>query len=280
MKITLIEPRGFCFGVCRALQMLDKAPQGAVVLHEIVHNSAVVRSYQQKGFCFVDSLNDIPDGQNVVFSAHGVSQKIEEQARDKHLKIIDTTCPFVLRVHEWVQKSEKEGRTVVLIGKANHAETKGTLGRLNAPQKAFVVSCVEDVEKLPPLTRISIATQTTLAQDETQKIIQLLQSRFKDCVLQSGICKATTERQKALKEAAKSHDCILVVGDKKSSNSLRLLELALGLGKKAYLIENATDVNGLDLGAKVAITAAASAPESIVQEIVQILKSQGDCHNK
>ncbi len=274
MKITLVNPRSFCFGVQRALDMLDSiSDQPTYVLHEIIHNKSVIEKYKQKGFIFVNDLADVPNGCTLVFSAHGVAKNIEDSAKAKNLKIIDTTCPFVKKVHTWVKKLERERRTVILIGKKNHAEIIGTLGQLENPQKAFVVISKEEIEALPDLNQIGIATQTTLSIEETQYLITFLKAKYPNCLLQTGICQATTERQKALQLACQKNDTVLVVGDKSSSNCMRLLELAKKNGCKAFLIEKSTDINGLDLGENIAITAAASAPEEIVQEIVLLLQS-------
>lgn len=277
MQVSLITPRGFCFGVKRALQMLDEVvalSSKVYVLHEIVHNSAVVEAYRQKGVHFVDRLEDVPDGATVVFSAHGVSKQIAEQAKAKNLDVVDTTCPFVARVHTWVSQLEAAGRQIILIGKEGHAETQGTLGQLSSAAHAWLINSVQQVSELPAATQVGIATQTTLSKDDTDKIIKAIQARYPDCALQTGICKATTERQEALKAACLTHDTVLVVGDKKSSNANRLVELAKVAVPYAYLIENLDEVEGLKMGKSVAITAAASAPESIVQAIYHHLKNQ------
>ena len=276
MKITLIEPRGFCFGVNRALEMLDHIDtRPAYILHEIVHNQQVIDSYKQKGFIFVETLDDVPNESTVVFSGHGVAKHVVELAKAKNLKIIDTTCPFVERVHKWVQSIENEGRTIILIGKKNHAEIMGTYGQLTHPEKAYLISSSEDIKNLPEtLGKIGIATQTTLSAQETNKIISLLQQKYPDCAVQSGICQATTQRQQAVKKACQTCDTILVIGDKKSSNCMQLIELARNQGAQAYLIERAQDVlNIAELGENIGITAAASAPEQIVQDVVSLLQS-------
>ena len=274
MKITLIEPRGFCFGVGRALDLLDGvSDRPTYILHKIIHNKLVIERYKQKGFVFVDDLSCVPDGSRLVFAAHGVSKKIEQEAKLKKLKIIDTTCPFVKKVHAWVEKLEQEGRTVILIGKKNHAEVIGTIGQLKNPQNAYIVNSEEEIKSFPDLNRVGIATQTTLSTQETQHLINLLKTKYADCVLQTGICRATTERQQALQKACQKNDMILVVGDKTSSNCMRLIELAQKNGCKAYLIEEPSDVKGLKLGKNIAITAAASASEEIVQETFNLLQS-------
>ena len=276
MKITLIEPRGFCFGVCRALEMLDKIQQRPVyILHEIVHNQAVVFKYKQRGFIFVDDLSFVPKGSTLVFSAHGVSKKIEEEARKKNLNIIDTTCPFVKKVHNWVIQLEQDHRTIILIGKKNHAEIIGTAGQVKDINKIFIVSNQEDVAQLPEFDKVGITTQTTLSQDETKNIIETIKQKYNNCLLQSGICQATTQRQKALKQACQNNDTILVIGDKKSSNCMRLIEIARQNNRQVHLIEKASDINDLKLQGNIAITAAASAPEEIVQETFSLLQTNG-----
>ena len=221
MKITLVEPRGFCTGVCRSLKMLDQInTRPAYVLHEIVHNDTVVKSYEQKGFIFVEDLSAIPNGSTVVFSAHGVSKETKRKAKAKNLNVVDTTCPFVQKVHNWVQQLENEGRTILLIGKKHHVEVLGSIGQLKNPQNAYIISNQTDIDALPNFDKVGIATQTTLSQDDTKQLIALLQQKYSDCVLQSGICRATTERQDALKSVCQPGDTVLVVGDKKSSNCI------------------------------------------------------------
>ena len=272
MKITLIEPRGFCFGVCRALKMLDDlSDKKPVVLHEIVHNKKIIQDYEAKGVRFVENLDDVADGENIVLSAHGVGFEVEKTAR-KRFNVTDTTCPFVIRIHQWVEKLESDNIPIVLIGKVGHAETIGTLGRLKNPKKAFVISKAEDVDNLPDMEAAGVAMQTTLSVDDTKQIVQALKNKFKTVYLQNGICQATTERQNAVKEACKTHQMILVVGDEKSSNAKRLVEVAKANGAQSLLIEKTQDLDGVSLPDSIAITSAASAPESLVLEIYQRLK--------
>lgn len=271
MKVKLIEPRGFCFGVCRALKMLDElTPKHPYVLHEIVHNKQILRNYKQKGVVFVENLDDVPVESHLVLSAHGVGKKIEETAKEKFI-VTDTTCPFVKKNHLWIQKLESKGIPVILIGKTGHAEVVGMLGQLK--QKAFVVSNIEEVNSLPDFETIGVATQTTLSVDDTEQIISALHKKFKKILFQNGVCMATQERQKAVKEAALTHKLIIVVGDKKSSNANRLVEVAKSAGADSILVETVEDLKKMSFPDTVAITAAASAPEQIVAEIFDFLKN-------
>jgi 4-hydroxy-3-methylbut-2-enyl diphosphate reductase len=274
MKVTLIEPRGFCFGVCRALQMLDALiEKQPVVLHQIVHNKQIIQKYIEQGVRFVENLDDLAEGTELVLSAHGVSYFIEKYAKN-HFKVTDTTCPFVARIHSWVEKLEHQNLPIVLIGKPGHAEVKGILGRLKNPDNAFIVSDVAGVGLLPQMPEIGVAMQTTLSVDETKDIIFALKQKFKTVHLQNGICQATTQRQEAVKQAAKTHKMILVVGDKNSSNALRLVEVANANGAQGILIETLKDLENIAFPDKVAITAAASAPESLVLDVFEYLKKQ------
>ena len=272
MKITLIEPRGFCFGVCRALKMLDDLlDKNPYVLDEIVHNKQIIKDYQQKGVCFVKSLTEVPKGANVVLSAHGVSKEIETKAKADFI-VTDTTCPFVKKNHIWIQNLEKNGVPIVLIGKANHAEIVGMLGQIK--EKAFLISDIKDVDALTDFKIIGVATQTTLSADDTKQIVEALKQKFETVLFQNGVCMATQERQKAVQEAAKTNRLILVVGDKKSSNANRLVEVAKSAGADSVLVETVEDLKKMSFPDTVAITAAASAPEWIVAEIVDFLKKK------
>lgn len=268
MKTILIEPRGFCFGVRRALALLEKAlPQKPYVLHEIVHNKVIIDFFKEKGACFVEDLSEVPDGSTVVFSAHGVGKEIESLAAQKKLRVIDTTCPFVKKVHAHVEQLEKEGYHILLIGKKGHAEVIGTLGRLSSETSVFVIEKKEDIPQ--KLDKVGVAMQTTLSQDETDVLLKRIQQLYPNAILENGICFATTERQTAVKNC--SCPTVLVVGDTHSSNAKRLVEVAKTSGKKAYLIETPADLRGLNLQEPVGITAAASAPESMVQAVYQVL---------
>lgn len=268
MKTVLIEPRGFCFGVRRALEMLEKAlPQKPYVLHKIVHNKGIIRDFEAKGVRFVDDLSAVPDGATVVFSAHGVSRAVEEQAACKHLTVIDTTCPFVKKVHTHVERLARAGYAVLFIGKKKHAEVVGTLGRLPPETRVFVIEKEADIPE--GLEQVGVATQTTLSQTETAGLLARIQKLYPTAQLQNGICLATTERQAAVK--ACSCPSIVVVGDAHSSNAKRLVEVAQAAGKRAYLVETPADAVGLDLTEPVGLTAAASAPESVVQAVQDVL---------
>jgi len=273
-KVDLIFPRGFCFGVERALKLLDEAlsASGPVyVLHEIVHNTVLVNRYRAKGARFVEGLDDVPDGSILVFSAHGVSRQIKEQAKQKKCRCIDTTCPFVMRIHQWVTHLEKEDCPVVLIGQKAHAETAGTLGQLAHPEKAFVVENEAEADALPPADKIGVAVQTTFNADKARRIQEKLAEKYPTVLFQKGICSATQERQDAVKEACKTHATILVVGDKKSSNARRLVEVAVDAGRHAFLIETPADLAGLKLTEPVGLTAASSASEDVVMTVFRQL---------
>ena len=185
MKITLIEPRGFCFGVCRALKMLDSVlSEKPYVLHKIIHNKQIINQYKEKGVIFVDDLKDVPKGASLILPAHGVSKKIDENARENFV-VTDTTCPFVKKNHLWVQQLEKQGLPIILIGKSNHAEIIGILGQLNNPKRAFVVSCVKDIEPLPFFPKVGVAMQTTFSSDDERLILEELHKKYPQVVFQS-----------------------------------------------------------------------------------------------
>jgi len=274
IKTDLIFPRGFCFGVERALKLLDEAltkSEPVYVLHEIVHNTVLVNGYREKGVLFVENLDEVPDGALLVFSAHGVSKEIKIRALQKKCRCIDTTCPFVTRIHQWVTRLEKEGCPIVLIGKKAHAETVGTLGQLEHPDKAFVVEDETQVDTLPPADKIGLAVQTTFNADKAKAIQEKLAQKYKTVLFQKGICVATEERQNAVKEACKTHSTILVVGDWKSSNARRLVEVAKEAGREAFLIETTADLKGLNLVEPVGLTSASSASEDMVTAVFRQL---------
>ena len=272
MKITLIEPRGFCFGVCRALEMLDSVlSQKPYVLHDIIHNKQVVNRYKEKGVTFVDDLDDVPKGAHLVLSAHGVSRKIEAAAK-KDFVVIDTTCPFVRKNHLWVQRLEAQNIPIILIGKSNHIEVVGTLGQLQNPKNAFVVSCVKDVDFLPVFSEVGAVIQTTFCFDTARQVIQALHKKYEKVFFQKGICNTSEERQAAVRVAAKTHQMILVVGDKSSSNARRLVDVAKNAGADSILVETPDDLKNVRFPDRVAITSAASAPEEIVEQVLSFLK--------
>ncbi|WP_119329448.1 4-hydroxy-3-methylbut-2-enyl diphosphate reductase [Cysteiniphilum halobium] len=283
MKIILANPRGFCAGVSRAVDVVERVlalePHPVYVRHEVVHNRAVVESLKEKGAVFVKELNEVPDHAVCIFSAHGVSQAVEEEAKSKELKIYDATCPLVTKVHREVQKASNIGVECVLIGHKGHPEVEGTLGQYkNNYSQIYLVENVDDVANLDVQdpTRLIFATQTTLSVDETKDIIAALKLKYPtvSSPKKEDICYATQNRQNAVRELAKEVDILLVVGSKNSSNSNRLRELAEKEGVSAYLIDNKDDINLAWFAGKhnAGITAGASAPEYLVQQVVGFLQ--------
>jgi len=279
MKIILAQPRGFCAGVDRAIEIVERALAlyGAPVYvrHEIVHNKYVVEDLKKKGAVFVSEVSDIPDGAITVFSAHGVSEKVENSAVLRDLPVIDATCPLVTKVHKEAQRSENEGREIVLIGHAGHPEVEGTSGRVK--NGVLLVSNIKDVEKLNVTNaeKLAYVTQTTLSVDDTRAIIEALKNRFpsiKGPELRD-ICYATQNRQEAVRKLAPQVDLFLVVGAANSSNSNRLRDLAEEMGTTAHLINGAEDIdeNWLAGVASIGITAGASAPEILVEKVIERL---------
>jgi 4-hydroxy-3-methylbut-2-enyl diphosphate reductase len=283
MKVILAKPRGFCAGVERAIEIVERALEkyGAPVYvrHEIVHNRHVVDSLRAKGARFVDELDEIPPGGITVFSAHGVSQKVEDEAVLRSLPIIDATCPLVSKVHHEAQRYADSGRDIVLIGHDGHPEVEGTMGRIDG--KVYLVATPDDVAALNVRdpARLSYVTQTTLSVDDTRSVIDALKERFPQITGPDtkDICYATQNRQRAVRDLTKLVDVILVVGAQNSSNSNRLKEIAAEMGVKAYLIADATvlDPAWLDGANAVGVTAGASAPEHLVQELVDRLRDLG-----
>ena len=291
MKVFLANPRGFCAGVDRAIDIVERALElfGApiYVRHEVVHNRFVVDKLTRAGAVFVDELDQVPDNSNVIFSAHGVSQSVREAGDERGLKIFDATCPLVTKVHMEVARHCRAGRDAVLIGHAGHPEVEGTLGQwLDSPpndNRIYLVESAEDVQSLEVEHPEDIAyvTQTTLSVDDAQNIIQALKERFPAIrgPKRDDICYATQNRQDAVKELAQKVDLMLVVGSINSSNSNRLRELAEKQGIAAYLIDGADDIEkewfqGINA---VGLTAGASAPESLVQEVSDTLMKLGGC---
>jgi 4-hydroxy-3-methylbut-2-enyl diphosphate reductase len=283
MRIYLANPRGFCAGVDRAIDIVDlslkKYGAPIYVRHEIVHSRHVVNSLRQKGAVFVEELNEVPEGSVVIFSAHGVAKAVWEEANRRRLHVIDATCPLVIKVHNEVNRDYTQGYELILIGHAGHPEVIGTLGQV--PDKFHLVSSVEDVERLhvENTTNLSYVTQTTLSVDECRDIVGALHQRFPHIKgpHQEDICYATQNRQNAVKELSKLVDVILVIGSPNSSNSNRLRELGEHCGINSYLIDSAADIDPEWLkGVKaVGITAGASAPEVLVEEVVSYLKTYG-----
>jgi 4-hydroxy-3-methylbut-2-en-1-yl diphosphate reductase len=281
MKIYLANPRGFCAGVDRAIDIVDlslkKYGAPIYVRHEIVHSRHVVNSLRQKGAVFVEELSEVPEGSVVIFSAHGVAKSVWAEANQRRLHVIDATCPLVIKVHNEVNREYTQGYELILIGHAGHPEVIGTLGQI--PDKFHLVSSVEDVETLhvDNTRNLSYVTQTTLSVDECRDIVAALNKRFPNIKgpHQEDICYATQNRQNAVKELSRLVDVILVIGSPNSSNCLR--ELGEQCGIPSYLIDSASDINPdwLKAAQAVGIAAGASAPEVLVTEVVAFLKSSG-----
>jgi 4-hydroxy-3-methylbut-2-enyl diphosphate reductase len=281
MKIMLANPRGFCAGVNRAIDIVERALEefGApiYVRHEVVHNKFVVDGLRDKGAVFVDELEDVPDGGTVIFSAHGVSKAVRQEAKSRGLTVFDATCPLVTKVHMEVIRHEKSEQEVVLIGHAGHPEVEGTLGQYDG-EGMYLVESPEDVANLEVKypTELAYVTQTTLSVDDTARVIDTLRKRFPGIhgPKKNDICYATQNRQDAVKKMAQRCDLVLVVGSANSSNSNRLRELAERLGTEAYLIDNAEHIQAEWLEGKncVGVTAGASAPEVLVEEVIDRLK--------
>jgi 4-hydroxy-3-methylbut-2-enyl diphosphate reductase len=279
MRVILAQPRGFCAGVVRAIDIvekaLDKYGEPVYVRHEIVHNKHVVDTLKNKGARFVEELDEVPEGAVTVFSAHGVPQSVIKTAQDRGLPVLDATCPLVSKVHNQGKRYVSHGRTLILIGHAGHPEVEGTMGQVGAP--VHLVQSEADVAGLPiPLDHpVAYITQTTLSIDDTKGIIAALKIRFRDIVgpETSDICYATQNRQTSVRELAKVADVILVVGAKNSSNSNRLREIGIEEGVPSYLIADGSELDpGWVRGkAVVGLTAGASAPESLVQHVIDAL---------
>lgn len=283
MKLTLAEPRGFCSGVNRAINILEdvvrKSRKSVYVYHEIVHNGWVVRDFLRRGVVFVQTLDEVPDGAILLFSAHGVSPEVREEAARRRIETIDATCPLVHRIHRQVREYAETGYRVIFIGKRGHDEVVGILGE--APEATTLVSSVEDVAALSddafsPTERLTYLMQTTLSVSEAVKIVDALRERFPrlEDPVSEGICYATQQRQDAVRKLAPGHDLALVVGSVNSSNSKRLAEVAREAGIPAFLIDGVEDVPWSELrpDSRVLITAGASAPESVFQTCVQFLR--------
>lgn len=284
MKVILVRPRGFCAGVVRAIDIvniaLEKFPHPIYVRKEIVHNRAVVENFKRQGVIFIDNLQEAPEGSLVIFSAHGVSPAVRQQARERNVKVIDATCPLVTKVHLEVHKYVREGYSIILIGHKEHDEVEGTTGE--APDKIQVVGKVEEVAQLqvPDPKKVVCLTQTTLSVDETRDIAQAIKQRFPDMVTptKDDICYATQNRQDAVKELIRAKiDLLLVVGSRNSSNSIRLCEVARAQGVESHLIDNAAEIQDewLKDVEKVGLTAGASAPDYLIEEVVRNLQSRG-----
>ena len=286
MKILLANPRGFCAGVDRAISIVENALAkfGApiYVRHEVVHNRYVVESLRQAGARFVEELSEVPDGQIVIFSAHGVSKAVREQARLRGLRVFDATCPLVSKVHMEVHRASRKAQEVIMIGHAGHPEVEGTIGQYESPQAGMYL--VEDEADVAALLvkdagHLHFVTQTTLSVDETRSVIAALQQQFPAIQgpRKDDICYATQNRQDAVRELAAQVDLFIVVGSRNSSNSNRLRELAERLGTHAYLVDDADQLQAewFQGVATVGVTAGASAPEVLVQQVVARLQAIG-----
>lgn len=282
-EVLLAEPRGFCAGVERAIsivnQILKLYGPPIFVRHEIVHNIHVVSDFISKGVIFVDNLNDIPEGSIVIFSAHGISKKVEIEAKLRKLKIFDATCPLVKKVHIEVERMRKNGKKIIMIGHRGHPEVEGTLGQLNDG-----ISLIGSSKDIPSLNysdgdNLALITQTTLSVDDTAEIVKQLREKFPNIEVpkKNDICYATQNRQNSIKLLIKECDLIIIIGSKNSSNSNRLYEIALNSGINSYLIDdvNCIQDNWLISKKKIGISAGASAPEQLVQTLLNYLKSKG-----
>ena len=288
MQITLANPRGFCAGVDRAIEIVERALSlfgtPVYVRHEVVHNKYVVDTLRGKGALFVNELDEVPDNSVVIFSAHGVSKAVREVAAQRQLRVFDAICPLVTKVHMEVGHYQEEGRECILIGHAGHPEVEGTLGQYrpkNGNGAMYLVESVADVEKMQVRNPefLAFVTQTTLSVDDTSEVIDALRRRFPKIVgpKKEDICYATQNRQDAVKKLTGNCDLILVVGSQNSSNSTRLMEISQKKGVPAYLIDNVTEIQRewLEGKACIGLTAGASAPEILVEEVIEQLQKWG-----
>ncbi len=284
MRIILAQPRGFCAGVERAIEIVERALKvygpPVYVRHEIVHNKRVVEDLKAKGAVFVDEVDEVPAGAITIFSAHGVAQSVEDAAKDRELPIIDATCPLVAKVHKEGARYAEQGYEVVLIGHEGHPEVEGTMGRI--PGNVYLVETTEDVENLTvgAPDKLAYVTQTTLSVDDTREVIEALKKRFPKIIGPDvkDICYATQNRQTAIRELAREVDLLLVVGASNSSNSNRLREIGSECGVTSYLVEDAASIDpgwfeGIEA---VGISAGASTPEELVLELIERLRGDHD----
>ena len=283
MQVLLANPRGFCAGVDRAIEIVERAlaVHGApiYVRHEVVHNKFVVEDLRSKGAVFVEDLDEVPPQSTVIFSAHGVSQAVRREAEARHLKVFDATCPLVTKVHIEVSRMREQGREIIMIGHQGHPEVEGTMGQSRGGM--HLVEKPEDVARLTVAdeNRLAFVTQTTLSVDDAKLTIDALKRRFPNIVgpKKDDICYATQNRQDAVKALATQCDVVIVVGSPNSSNSNRLREVAQNQGVAAYMVDNAGELNAAWVAGKrrVGVTAGASAPEVLVQQVIDKLKSLG-----
>ena len=278
--LLLAEPRGFCAGVVRAIDVLDRVLEREdapiYAFHEIVHNRYVVDSFRRRGAVFVSTIDEVPHGARIVFSAHGVSPEVVAQARAKQLRVIDATCPLVTKVHLETRKAAKDGFDVLLVGHEGHDEVEGTKGE--APDRTRVVDTVADVERLDATGRpVFVVTQTTLSVDDTAATIDAIRARHPDAQIRNDICYATTNRQAAVRAIAQRADLVIVVGSSNSSNSVRLREVAAGTGTPAYRVDGIDEIDpawyeGVNI---VGLTAGASVPDELLDAIIEDLRARG-----
>ena len=285
MKIILANPRGFCAGVGRAIEIVKKVIEQkgtpVYVKHEVVHNQTVVEELRELGAIFVEEISEIPPGATVIYSAHGVSKEVQKNSLSKNLGVFDATCPLVSKVHSEVELHSRSGRDCILIGHANHPEVEGTMGQYDSSNggNIYLVQTKKEAEEISVKDdkNVSFVTQTTLSVDDTEEIIQVLKRRFPSISgpRKDDICYATQNRQDAVKQLALESDLILVIGSKNSSNSNRLREIAERSGVESYLIDSASDLNfNWFIGKKaIGLTSGASAPEHLVQELLDAISS-------
>lgn len=287
MEIVLANPRGFCAGVDRAIAIVNRALEcfdpPIYVRHEVVHNKFVVDDLRQRGAVFVDELDQVPDDSIVIFSAHGVSKSVQQEADRRGLKVFDATCPLVTKVHIEVTKYAREGTEAILIGHEGHPEVEGTMGQYDKSSggEIYLVEDEQDVEALMVRhpEKVAFVTQTTLSIDDTAKVIDALRTKFPKIQgpRKDDICYATQNRQDAVRDLAEKCDVVLVVGSPNSSNSNRLRELAERMGKSAYLVDNADELekDWFKPDSKIGVTAGASAPEILIKQVIQRLQDWG-----
>ena len=278
--LLLAEPRGFCAGVVRAIDVLDavldREPPPIYAFHEIVHNRHVVDGFRERGAIFIDDIREVPEGSRVVFSAHGVSPAVVMEAKRRRLRVVDATCPLVTRVHLETRKAVREGYEVLLVGHRGHDETLGTLGQ--APHRTRIVESPDEVARLEPAERpVFVVTQTTLSEDDTAEVIDELRGQYPGAEVRNDICYATTNRQLAVRTIAKRADLVLVVGSPNSSNSVRLREVAAAEGTTAHRVDGIEEIDPAwyEGVAVVGLTAGASVPDELVEPIIEDLKTRG-----
>ena len=280
MEVLLGSPRGFCAGVVRAIDIvelaLERFGKPVYVRHEIVHNPFVVEDLRQKGAIFVDELSEVPDNQLVIFSAHGVSPSVRQEAESRGLQVIDATCPLVTKVHIEALKYSREGYTIILVGHRDHPETIGTSGEV--PDRTIVVETAEEAAtvEVPDPDRVAVLTQTTLSMDDTKEVVDALRQRFPNLLARNDICYATTNRQLAAKALATEVDVVLVIGARNSSNCNRLREVVEAAGVDAYLVNGPEEVTPqqVDGAKRIGIVSGASTPESLVEAVIAKLEPQ------